>query len=162
MNIWKSGALALIAIAGMLALAPAAEARWAPSGSYASTCRHVQYDGDLLTASCQRRDGSWRNSYLPDADNCDASIVNNDGQLECGYTTWHGRDHFRGGDDGGPSGSYERSCTNIRMDGYTLKATCQRRDGSWRWTWLDDAYDCDGRIDNNNGQLVCGRGRWHH
>lgn len=140
------------AITTVAALSPA-EARWAPSGSYQSTCRRINFDGDLLTASCQRHDGGWRDTYLDNADNCDANIVNNNGQLECGYTHW--RDWGRG--DGGPSGPYERTCTNIRMDGYTLKATCQRRDGSWKWTWLDGAYDCDGRIQNWNGNLTCGR-----
>jgi hypothetical protein len=158
MHILKHGALALIALAACLAFAPSAEARWAPSGSYEATCRHIQFDGDMLTASCQQRDGGWRNTYLPNADDCDSGIVNDNGQLECGHTTgWRDRD--RDSDrDAGPSGSYERSCSNIRMDGYTLKATCQRRDGSWRWSSLEDAYDCDGRIANDNGRLVCGRG----
>ena len=158
MNIFKYGALALIALGASLVLSPAAEARWAPSGSYEATCRHIQFDGDLLTAACQRRDGGWRNTYLSNADDCDGSIVNNNGQLECSYSSWRDRDRERS--DDGPSGSYESTCSNVRMDGYTLKATCQRRDGSWRWTSLDDAYDCDGRIANDNGRLVCGG--WRH
>ena len=55
MTIWKTGALALIALAACLAFVPSAEARWAPGGSYSATCRHIQYDGDMLTASCRRR-----------------------------------------------------------------------------------------------------------
>ena len=162
MNIFKYGALALIALAASFVVSAPAEARWAPDGSYASTCRHVQYDGDMLTAACQRRDGSWRNSYLPNADDCDGMIVNNNGQLECSRGGWRDRD--RDYADGAPAGSYQRTCSNIRMDGYTLKATCQRRDGSWRWTQLEDAYDCDGRVGNDNGRLVCGGGGrgWHH
>lgn len=156
MNMFKSGALALIAIATAVIFAAPAEARWAPSGSYAATCRNVRYDGDLLTASCKRRDGSWHNTYLDNADDCDANIVNNNGQLECGWSDWHGRRSGR--DYDAPNGSYERTCTNIRMDGYTLKATCQRADGGWRWSSLEDAYDCDGRIANMNGRLICGRG----
>jgi hypothetical protein len=151
------GALALATIVSCLAFAGTAEARWAPSGSYESTCRHINFDGDLLTASCQRRDGSWRNTYLDNAGDCDSNIGNNDGQLQCGWRGWRTPDYR----DSGPSGSYERSCTNIRMDGYTLRATCQRFDGGWRWASLDYAYDCNGRIANNNGYLVCGRGRGH-
>ena len=158
MNIFKSGALALIAIASAVLLPGAAEARWAPSGSYQATCRGVRYDGDLLTAACQRRDGSWRNTYLENADDCDSGIVNNNGQLECGWSGWRDRRGDR--DYDAPRGSYERSCSNIRMDGYTLKATCQQLNGGWRWTFLDDAYDCDGRIANANGRLVCGG--WRH
>ncbi|HXC54666.1 MAG TPA: CVNH domain-containing protein [Rhizomicrobium sp.] len=158
MKFLQIGALALLAALSSFALTTGAEARWAPSGSYADSCRHIDFDGDVLTATCRMRDGSWRNTYLTGADDCEGRIVNNNGQLECGYTGWRDHDRYN---DGGPSGSYERSCANIRMDGYTLRATCQRRDGSWRWTSLDDAYDCDGHIGNDNGNLVCGRG-WRH
>jgi len=157
MNMIKYGALALVTLASLALFAPAAEARWAPSGSYESTCRNVRFDGDLLTATCRRRDGSWRNTYLDNADDCDANIVNANGQLECGWSDWRGR--HRGRDYDAPTGSYERSCTDIRMDGYTLRATCQRFDGGWRMTSLDNAFDCDGHIANTNGRLVCGR--WH-
>jgi hypothetical protein len=153
MRLYGLGALVLVAIASCFALAPAAEARWAPSGSYADSCRHIRFDGDLLTATCRRADGSWRNSYLDNADDCDGRIVNNNGQLECGYSGWHRWDD-RGA---GPRGSYVDTCTNIRMDGYTLRATCQRRDGGWRWTSLEDAYGCDGHISNWDGRLVCRR-----
>lgn len=79
--------------------------------------------------------------------------MNDNGQLECaGYRN---RDWYRRQNYDGPSGSYENTCTNIRMDGYTLKASCQRNNGSWRWTELDNAYDCDGHIANFNGRLVC-------
>ncbi|MBL6852638.1 MAG: CVNH domain-containing protein [Alphaproteobacteria bacterium] len=146
------GAFALVGLAAVAALSPA-EARWAPEGSYRATCRGINFDGDLLTASCQRRDGTWRNTYLDNADDCDSNIVNNDGQLECGWSGWRRPDYT----GEGPDGSYRDSCTNIRMDGYTLRATCQRRDGSWKWTSLEDAYDCDGSVTNWNGNLVCRR-----
>lgn len=60
-----------------------------------------------------------------------------------------------------PSGSYERTCSNIRFDGDTLRARCQRRDGSWNYSRLRHADRCDGRINNRNGDLECGRG-WGH
>ncbi len=143
--------------AAFLALAPAAQARWTPGGSYEATCRHVDFDGDMLTASCQRRDGSWRNTWLDDADDCDGRIVNDNGQLVCGRRDW--RDRGRDYDDG-PRGSYRETCRHVRMDGYVLRATCQQRDGGWRWTSLDFAYDCDGRIANFDGRLTCTRGRY--
>jgi hypothetical protein len=158
MNKFGIGTLAAAALLTCVALISPAQARWAPSGSYESTCTNVRYDGDTLTASCRRPNGTWKNTWLPNADNCDGNIVNDNGQLECaGY---HGRDWYRYNNDGGPSGSYESTCTNIRMDGYTLKATCQRLDGSWRWSELEDAYDCDGHIANYNGRLVCRGGRY--
>lgn len=160
MRILSLGALALVsAITAFITAAPA-QARWAPSGSYEASCRRVEFDGDVLTATCRTRDGGWRNTYLDNADDCGGNIVNNNGQLECGWSDWRGR-RWAGRHEG-PGGSYTATCTNIRMDGYTLKATCQRRDGSWRWSSLDYAYDCDGRIANFDGRLTCarGRGRW--
>jgi len=145
--------LVALVLVGCLAISPAAQARWVPGGSYADSCRNIRYDGDALTASCRRSDGSWRNTWLPDAEACEGNIVNDNGQLEC--ATGRERDVDRYDNDGGPSGPYERSCTNIRMEGHTLKATCQRNDGSWRWSELEYAYDCDGRIRNSNGHLVC-------
>ena len=154
----SSWVLAAGAFFSCIAICTPAQAQWTPEGSYSNSCRDVRYDGDGLTAKCRRADGSWRNTWLPNADNCDGNIVNDDGQLEC--VVGRGRDWDRDSGDGGPSGPYERSCNNIRMEGYTLKATCQRNDGSWRWTELKYAYDCDGRIGNANGRLVCRGGRY--
>ncbi len=157
MKILKFGFIAFATLFSVLALAPVAQARWAPSGSYEATCRHVDFDGDMLTASCQRRDGSWRNAWLDNADDCDGHIVNDNGQLVCRWDRWRDRGHDY---DDGPRGSYLETCRNVRMDGYLLRATCQKRDGSWRWTSLDEAFDCDGRIANFDGRLVCTRGRY--
>lgn len=150
--------LAAIAFVSSIAVMAPARAQWIPGGSYSDSCRSIRFDGDSLTAKCRRLDGAWRNTWLPNADNCDGNIVNDNGQLEC--VMGRGRDWDRNDSDGGPSGPFERTCTNIRMDGYTLKATCQRDDGSWRWTELEYAYDCDGRIANFNGRLVCRGGRY--
>lgn len=149
------GIVSICAVLAAFAVTPA-QARWAPSGSYERTCRHIDFDGDMLTASCQRRDGGWRNAWLDNADDCDGDIVNDDGRLRCGWHGWRDRSHAY---DDGPRGSYRDSCVRVRMDGYTLRATCQRRDGSWRWTSLDDAFDCDGRIANFDGRLTCTRSR---
>ncbi|HEY0107512.1 MAG TPA: CVNH domain-containing protein [Rhizomicrobium sp.] len=156
----KIATLGVLAFAGamiFLGFAAPAAASWRPSGSYEDSCRNIDFDGDMLTATCRRSGGGWRNTWLDNADDCDGRIVNNNGQLQCGWRGW--RDRGRDYADG-PRGSYQRSCRHIRMDGYTLRATCQRRDGGWRWTSLDDAYDCDGRIANFDGRLVCGRGRF--
>ena len=156
--------LAAVAIVLCIAFLTPARAQWIPGGSYSESCRDIRYDGDSLTARCRRLDGAWRNTWLPNADNCDGNIVNDNGQLECIVERgrdWD-RDNSEGGlsSEGGPSGPYERTCSNIRMEGYTLKATCQRNDGSWRWSELEYAYDCDGRIANFNGRLVCRGGRY--
>ena len=54
-----------------------------PRGSYRETCRHLSMNGDILSAECQRRDGSWRWTSL-NLGNCYGSRVENDnGRLEC-------------------------------------------------------------------------------
>jgi hypothetical protein len=157
MKIFAIAAAAFAVGLSFLAITPA-QARWAPTGPYESSCRGVDFDGDMLTASCRRRDGGWRNTWLDNADDCDGRIVNDNGQLECTTSGWR-RDRWRAYDDG-PRGTYRDTCANIRMDGYTLRASCQRRNGSWRWTSLDDAFACDDRIANFDGRLVCTRGRY--
>ncbi|HJW39947.1 MAG TPA: CVNH domain-containing protein [Rhizomicrobium sp.] len=160
MKFVTTGAITLATALSLFAFSAPAEARWAPNGSYESSCQHIDFDGDMLTATCQRRDGSWRNTWLDNADECDGRIVNNNGQLECAQSDWRDRYARHRGFDVGPAGSYRGTCDDIRMDGYTLRATCERRDGAWRWTSLDNAYDCDGRIANFDGRLVCTRGRY--
>lgn len=57
-----------------------------------------------------------------------------------------------------PPGTYRQSCTNIRMQGSTLTATCRSMDGRRIQTALGVAR-CSGDIGNNNGQLQCNGGR---
>jgi hypothetical protein len=152
-RMFYGAAAAALATVAVLAFASTAEARWMPGGSYRDTCVNVSFDGDLLTARCQRVGRGWKNTWLRHADDCDGNIANDDGQLVCDDDfTPADTDHSN---DGGPSGYYERSCNSIHMDGYTLRAMCRTRSGSWRWTSLDDAYDCDGHIANRDGQLYC-------
>jgi hypothetical protein len=58
-----------------------------------------------------------------------------------------------------PPGSYQQSCRQIRMQGTTLTAVCQRAKGrSEQPTALNVAH-CVGDIGNNNGQLQCSGGQ---
>ncbi|MBV8889560.1 MAG: hypothetical protein JO305_07815 [Alphaproteobacteria bacterium] len=54
-----------------------------------------------------------------------------------------------------PPGSYLRSCTNVRVEGRTLKATCRRIDGREQVSELRDVDRCVGDISNENGILTC-------
>lgn len=54
-----------------------------------------------------------------------------------------------------PSGSYRQTCRSEYMQGNALVAQCRRIDGTWKWTALSDAWSCNGRISNMNGNLVC-------
>lgn len=53
-----------------------------PPGDYQLTCQNIRVDGDKLYASCQKRDGEWRNSRL-DFDDCRSPIINDNGRLRC-------------------------------------------------------------------------------
>jgi len=56
---------------------------------------------------------------------------------------------------GVPEGSYRRTCTNVRMDGETLKALCRNNKGSAFVTELHHPERCAGDIANINGILQC-------
>jgi CVNH domain len=58
--------------------------RW-PRGSYAQTCQNISISGDTLQASCQKKNGSWRQTSLRHYDRCNADIANNNGKLKCLY-----------------------------------------------------------------------------
>lgn len=141
-----------------------------PPGSYADTCRNIYMQGDQLVAECQKRNGDWRRTSLDDADRCRGGIVNIDGRLACGGDNGYGygRDDrgYRGGyyrDRGGwqggyPPGDYVQTCRNISMQGNQLVAECQKRNGDWRRTSLDNVDLCTDQIVNNDGRLICPQG----
>ena len=56
-----------------------------------------------------------------------------------------------------PGGSYLRTCTDVRMMGDRVSATCRRTDGTWRRTVLRNVDTCVGGLANANGRLTCGR-----
>ena len=54
-----------------------------PAGSYRSTCEDVQTYGSDLSATCQRRDGRWVSTTLPNYLRCTGDLANIDGTLRC-------------------------------------------------------------------------------
>lgn len=56
---------------------------------------------------------------------------------------------------GVPSGSYQQTCTNARMNGETLSATCKTFSGATNSTSLPFANSCVGVISNVDGNLAC-------
>jgi len=54
-------------------------------------------------------------------------------------------------------GDYVETCRDIRRNGSTLYAQCQKKDGGWRSTSLD-TRNCRGQIVNDNGYLTCAQG----
>jgi hypothetical protein len=58
-----------------------------------------------------------------------------------------------------PPGSYQQSCTDIRMRGPTLTAVCRRANGRGEQLTALNVAHCVGDIGNSNGQLVCNGGQ---
>lgn len=148
------------------------------NGTYQDTCQNVRWDGSVLHAQCQTSDGGWRNSSI-DSRNCGGGqILNINGRLACGqvnngyqqpygyqqapngrpYDYDRDRGYANQGWQGGlPPGDYQLTCQNMSMNGDRLEARCEKRDGGWRNTSLDDVQRCSSPIVNNNGRLSCQR-----
>jgi len=108
-----------------------------PAGSYQQTCSNIALNGETLSASCTRFDGSQNNTELPFATSCVGIISNVDGNLVCT----------------GATGSFARTCKNSSVANNTLSATCQKVDGSW----VPSSTSFSGfqhPVTNCNGQLV--------
>jgi len=54
-----------------------------------------------------------------------------------------------------PQSSYSSSCNDVRMQGQTLIAFCQKPDGTWQTSAIGPVSRCAGDIQNVNGQLTC-------
>ncbi len=158
--------LALSALAGGTAFAQNYHNRdyaTPPSGSYNASCTTARSNGTTLQALCRNNAGQWNRTSIDIAMCRGTDIANVDGQLSCARQGGYGRGYGRHGDGrwtGGytsyPSGSYQASCRDIRMNGSTLTATCGSNDGFWRRSYLDlsRCYRTD-NIANINGQLRC-------
>lgn len=121
--------------------------RGAPAGSYTQTCTHVHMRGNSLRASCQTSDGRWVDTTLDGYNSCVGDIVNDEGRLEC----------TRGGGRQVPQGTYTQTCRQIYVQGDTLRAQCQDRNGRWVWSQLADWDSCRSGVVNLDGQLHCDR-----
>lgn len=129
-----------------------------PGGSYTQTCRDIRKHGDTLEAKCQSRDGDWHKTTLNDYDDCRGQIVNEDGNLRCENSGYGPPGRGRGGYRGGiPNGSYSQTCQDIHVSGNKLEARCQKRNGSFRNTSLDNYRACSIDINNIDGHLRCGQ-----
>src|SRR3954465_13967384 len=56
---------------------------------------------------------------------------------------------------GVPPGSYRQSCSDARIEGGALVATCRTANGAGQRTALPAVNRCIGDIGNNNGVLSC-------
>jgi hypothetical protein len=137
-----------------------------PGGSYRETCRDANVRGSALYANCKDTNNQWRATQLNDYQRCHGEIQNLNGNLTCtgqgggyGYDRDHDGnrdgDHGYYGNGGAPRGSYLQTCQNVRTDGNTLKASCQKVNNSgWRNTSLKNFNQCRA-IENEDGHLRC-------
>ncbi len=82
------------------------------SSNYHLNCHNIFIEGNVLSASCQKRDGTWKQSSITLK-----GIENNDGILEVTNPE--------------KASSFHLTAINIAIDGDVLSATCQRNDGLW-------------------------------
>jgi major membrane immunogen (membrane-anchored lipoprotein) len=112
-----------------------------PPGVYKESCKKITVEGDILEALCQRRDGTWRYTQI-NFRNCKGDIWNDDGFLNCRHRYSL------------PPGSYQKDCTELIVEGNTLRAKCKRADGVWKYSSIN-YKNCVGDIWNENGTLRC-------
>ena len=116
-----------------------------PDGSYKNTCKDIDIImGNVLSALCKNKSGGYVRSALK-YEECEGDISNDNGRLNCKKKPGPKP----------PSGSYQKSCKNIKVDGNKLWAKCETRGGSWNKTNIN-YKKCKGDISNNNGELSCG------
>ena len=153
-----------------------------PGGSYRQTCRDVRVQGSTLQATCQDQGGIWRNTELRDFDRCGGEIQNLNGNLSCSggnngnygdrrdhdHDADHDRDRDRDHDRdngydrsyrngyNGPRGTFAQTCQDIHINGNTLEASCQKKNGKMKNTSLHNYQGCRD-IENDNGKLRCAR-----
>ena len=138
-------------IAGALCLSAAALADVIPRGGYQRTCSDFYTDGTTLSATCRTRWGGENFTTLRNYHDCDGDIANVNGRLQC----VHDDDDD---DDWVPRGSYRETCRDEAVEGDTLQAECEDRNGRWRYTELQSFRSCRGDIASVNGMLRCRRG----
>jgi hypothetical protein len=119
-----------------------------PSGSYKNTCSKIQVLFGIISAQCQKTDGSWKATQLNYKD-CEGDISNQNGELKC--------KHAPKPEKSLPKGSYKQSCQNAYVEGKWLYAKCQKTSGNWSNSSIKYS-DCNKDIWNNNGVLTCGGG----
>jgi hypothetical protein len=147
-----------LTLAGALAavMFSPALAQSVPQGSYQQTCTNVRVYGDRLEAQCSDDRGALVGTSI-DLGSCrNGDIGNVNGNLRCFQRDQSERPDNRSfGSDGTPSGSYQQTCTNVRVFGDRLQAQCSNERGFLVDTSLDLGACRNGDIGNVDGNLRC-------
>ena len=147
MRQWLLGSLTALATM----TSGAAFAAGAPGGSYVLSCTGIGMNGATLVATCRRANGEMVAAQLPGASYVQADIVNCDGVLRAGDCAPAFAPRVLA-----PRGSYASSCSEVRVEGNTLFATCRRTNGQMQPSQLPDALAVKGDIANCDGFLHVG------
>jgi hypothetical protein len=114
-----------------------------PRGPYTESCKDIRVKGPTLYAVCKSIDGREALTSLRDANRCSQGVINLNGILNCEAS------------DVLPPGSYLSTCKDVRMQGATLRASCNDGKDHWLTAELRDANKCAGDIVNQGGVLHC-------
>ena len=114
-----------------------------PSGPYTDSCKNIRMKGTTLHAVCKSVDGREMPTSLKDANRCAQGVMNLNGILNCAVS------------DVLPPGSYMATCKDVRLQGTTLRASCNNGKDRWVPAELRDAHKCPGDISNYQGALRC-------
>ncbi|MBV8689673.1 MAG: CVNH domain-containing protein [Candidatus Eremiobacteraeota bacterium] len=160
--------LALIGLSFSLIAPAGVQAQYVPGGSYQQSCSNIRVRGNRLTASCTDSSGNSVRTSL-NINRCNGSdIANVNGQLTCqtngnyyGNQYYGNRYRYRNSYGYGygtpPSGSYQQSCSNARLRGNTLTATCVDSYGTQVRSSINVSRCTNRDIANVNGRLSCRR-----
>jgi hypothetical protein len=124
---------------------------WTPPGSYRDSCRDIVVRRGMLEAICGGDYGGRRTS-IPISSCRSGSFDNINGNLQC--AGGGGRDYGGSARDV-PPGSYLQSCSDIRVRGGVLEATCGGSDN--RKVRSSISLRSCGSFANINGYLQCDR-----
>lgn len=171
MRLFLTVALAGALIGGAASAPAVAQSRNVPGGSWQSSCQNAFVRGSVVTARCRADNGSYRRTSFNLSSCSRRQLGNSNGRLFC-ESDRNGRDNgyrgnghrgnghrshgHRGNYAGMPSGSWQGSCNNGRMNGSVLTASCSTGHG-YQTTSLN-VQQCRGRsVGNSNGTLFCER-----
>jgi hypothetical protein len=120
-----------------------------PTGSWQTSCRSANVNGQIFTAECRANNGFWRRSSI-NLHTCPGRLVGNrNGSLFCEGSI---------ADVGNlPGGSWRASCRNPRMSGNIVFASCSSGRG-FRQTSFAMRHCPGWALGNRNGNLFCESG----
>jgi len=117
---------ALVSVGLCVAAPTASWAQSRPHGSYLRTCNNIRVVSNVLVAICDRADGSWAETALPNPGACEFGVRNVDGELSCDISPTRVTSRSAGGRAtltdpcGGQEAVYMISTSSRPSDGFVV------------------------------------------